>query len=204
MFGENVLGAFHHAAIRPGGRLSLQYRDLAARSGAAFVDNGLRLRFANADPVRTDIGVRIVVRPHVDLDDVNAGLLGALQQARVRLNVGVVNDNDVRLFRDQRGQGLRAGVSAEMRVANLELHPEFISLLFQDRRPSLGEVDAHGDGNEGDRLACEHFEIVGASRIVDALGSGMSRRSRQRQCEREGPKDIPLLISNPPFLVATF
>src|SRR3984885_8382148 len=59
-------------------------------------------------------------------------------------------------------------------------------------RTPLGKIYAHCDGNEGDRLACEHLEIVGASRIVDALGAGVWRRSRQRQCERQGPEDIPL------------
>ena len=112
MFGENVLGAFHHSAIRPGGRLPFQYGDFPACSGAASIDDRLRLGFAYADPIGTYIGVGIVIRPHTDLDDVNSGLFGALQQLCVGLNVKIVSDEDIRLLRYQGRDGLRAGVGA--------------------------------------------------------------------------------------------
>ena len=135
MFGEDVLGALQHSAVRPGGRLPDQYRDLPACPGAAAIDDRLRLRFADGDPIGADIGVGIVVRPHADLDDVNAGVFGALQQLRIRLDIEIMGDDDVRLFRYQRGDGLRADVGAEMRVADLEFHPEAIGLLLQRRQP---------------------------------------------------------------------
>ena len=79
------------------------------------------------------------------------------------------------------GDGLRAGVGAEMRVADLELHAEPVGLFFHDRRPPFSEVDAHCDRHEGDRLALERLEVVGAPRIVDSLGDGVSRDPRERQ-----------------------
>ena len=84
------------------------------------------------------------------------------------------------------GDRLRAGVRAEMRVANLELHSQPIGLLLHDRRPAFGEVDPHRDRHEGDRLAVEDLEIVGASGIVDALGHGVGRQTRQRQGKTNG------------------
>ena len=64
-------------------------------------------------------------------------LFGALQQLRVGLDVEIVGDDDVRLFRDQGRDGLRADVGAQMRIANFEFHPEVVGLLFQGRMPIL-------------------------------------------------------------------
>ena len=187
---EGVLDALHHAAVRPGGRLALQDGHLAARAGAAFVDDALRFRLADADPVGADIDVRIVVRPHVDLDDVNSRLFGALQQLRVGLDVGIVNDENVRLFRDERGDRLRAGVRAEMRIADFELHAEPIGLFLHDRRPAFGEVDAHRDRHEGDRLAGECLEVVGAPRVVDAGGHARGPPYLSARAQTEGRRDM--------------
>jgi hypothetical protein len=191
MFAEDVVGAFHHSTIRPGGRLPLQDGNLAARAGAAFIDDRLRLRLADPDPVGADIDVGIVVRPHVDLNDVDAGFFGAFQKLGVGLNVGIVDDNNVRLLRDERGDGLGAAIRAELRVPDLELHAETVGLFFHDRRPPLSEVDAHCDRDEGDRFALERLEVIGAPRIVDSLGDGV-RRNGQREHEPEGRRDLSL------------
>ena len=183
---------FQHAAIRPGGRLPDQYRHLPACPGAAAIDDCLRLRFADGDPIGADIGVGIVVRPHADLDDVNAGVFGALQQFRIRLDIEIMSDDDVRLFRYQRRDGLRADVGAEMRVADLEFHPEAIGLLFQRRSPSLGQIDAHRARHEGDRLAVERLEVIGASRVIHARGDGVTRDPRQRHCDPHCREDVSL------------
>ena len=67
-------------------------------------------------------------------------------------------------------------------IANFELHSEAIGLLLHDGRPTFGEVDTHRDRHEGDRLAGEILEIVGAPRIIDSLGVRVGGET----CEREG------------------
>ena len=106
---------------------------------------------------------------------------------RVGLDVGIVDDEHVRLLGDQRGDRLRAGVGAEMRIADFELHAEAVGLFLHDRRPALGEVDAHRDRHEGDRLAREVLEIVGAPGIVDAVGHGVGGHARQRRGRTRTP-----------------
>jgi hypothetical protein len=64
------------------------------------------------------------------LDDVNSGLLRLFQKPRVGLDIGVVNDDGVGLFLDQRRDRLRAGVGAPVRIANLDRHPERFERLL--------------------------------------------------------------------------
>src|SRR6202012_636800 len=73
------------------------------RLALAEVDHRLGVALADLDPVGADKGGAAIVRAHVDLDDVDAFVLGALQQLGVGLHVGIMDDHYRRLFRDQRG-----------------------------------------------------------------------------------------------------
>jgi len=150
-----------------------------------FFEHGVGFGLADADPIGADVDVRVVIRPHVDLDNVDAGLFGALQETRVGIDVRIVNDEHVRLLGDQRGDGLRPGVGAEMRIADLELHVQAVSLLLHHGGPALGEIDAHRDRHEGDGLAVEILEVVGPPGIVDACRRSVCGGSRERQGQPE-------------------
>ena len=62
----------------------------------------LGVLLADLDPVGADEAGAAIGRAHVDLDDVDAVVLGALQQLGVGLHVGIVDDHHGRLLRDQR------------------------------------------------------------------------------------------------------
>ena len=145
-----------------------------------MIDQRFGFLFAERDPVGADIGIGGRHRRHVDLQHLDAVVLRALEEPRVGLNVGIMDDQEIRLFRDRGGQRLGAGVGAPVRIADLEGVAERGRLLAPDRRPGFGDVEAHRDRDEDDLLALDPGEIVAAADLVEAGILG----ERRLVCER--------------------
>ncbi len=78
------------------------------------------LDIADPRPVGADIGVGRDHGFEVELNDLDAGIHGPLQEPGIGLDVGIVGDDDVGLLGDERGQRACAGVGAPVRIADLE------------------------------------------------------------------------------------
>jgi hypothetical protein len=148
----------------------------------AGVDHGLGVLLADVDPVGADECGRRLRRAHVDLDDVDAFVLGLLDQLRVGLHVGVVDHDHCRLLGDERGEGLRAGVGVPVRVAHDDLDARGLELALQAGGPAFGEVEAHRDRDEAHGLAGQRLLVALAERFIQALAL---RESRAGGGERE-------------------
>ena len=120
-------------------------------------------------------------RRHVDLQHLDAVVLRALEEPRVGLNVGIMDDQKIGLFGDRGGQRLGAGICAPVRIADLERIAERGRLLTPDRRPGLGDVEAHRDRDEDHLLALDPAEIVAAADLIEAGIVGQRRRIGERR-----------------------
>src|ERR1700677_2492706 len=85
---------------RRGGQHALDDRNLARSTGAALADESVRLGFSHLQPVGADIAVGRIAGTHIDLDDIYPGLFRLLVQTRIGLHVGIVHNDEVRLFAD--------------------------------------------------------------------------------------------------------
>ena len=121
MLGEHVLDALERVGAGRRRQRALHDRDLV-RLALAGLHHRLGVALADLDPVGADEGRAAIDRAHVDLDDVDAFVLGALHQLGVGLDVRIVHDDRRRLLRDQRGHRLRAGIGAPVRITHDHLH----------------------------------------------------------------------------------
>jgi hypothetical protein len=171
---------------------ALDEGDLGRRplAGGTMVDERPGFLLAERDPIGADVGIGRGDGRHVDLKDLDAVVLSALQQTRIGLNVGIVDDQQVRLFRDRRGQRLRAGVGAPVGVADVEGEAQRLRFLAPDRRPGFGEVETHRDRDEDDLLALQRVEILAAADLIEAgvvgaRGPQSEHPAGQRREQRE-------------------
>ena len=100
-------------------------------------------------------------------------------QLGVGLHVGIVEDHHRRLFGDQRGHRLRAGVGAPVGVAHDHLHAVGLEFFLEAGEPAFGQVEIHRHRNVGDGLALERFLERALKRFVETL-----LRQRRRACRR--------------------
>lgn len=126
-------------------------RGLSAR--AALLHHHFGDLLAHADEVGTDEGIRLHRALHVELDDDDARGVRLLQQARERLQVGVLRHDDVRMLGDERRHSLRHRIGVPVGILRLELHAVMFGLDLDDAAPGLGEVEADRDRQIGDGLA---------------------------------------------------
>ncbi len=193
MLGEHVLDAFQRIGGGRRRQRALDDGDLV-RLALAGLDNGLGVAFADLDPVGADEGGAAVDRPHVDLDDIDAFVLRALQQLGIGLHVGIMDDNRRRLFRNQRRHRLRAGTGAPIGVAHDHLHAVRFELLLDAREPSLREIEVHRYRHIGDSLAGERGPERALKRLVEALlrNHRHARQYRQNQRRTAPAPDVSL------------
>ena len=133
--------------------------------------------FTTASVSRSPISIQLaptkaevrIARAHVDLDDVDALGLGALQQLGVGLHVGVMDDDSRGLLRDQRRHCLRAGIGAPVGVADHDLHAIGLEASLDAGEPTLGEIEVHRHRNVGDGLAGEGLLERTLKRLVESL-----------------------------------
>ena len=144
MLGEHVLDALERVGAGGRRQRALHDRDLV-RLALAGLDDRLCVLLADLDPVRADEARAAIGRAHVDLDDVDALVLGPLQQLGVGLDVWIVNDHDGRLLGDQRRHRLRARIGVPVRIAQLEFDAIGLELLLEARVPALRQVEVHRD-----------------------------------------------------------
>ena len=190
--------------IKVGGRrrLAFEDRDLArgARALAAFLHQGVGLDQADLNPIGADIVVGRDRGLEIDLQDLDAFLHHALLEPRIGLQIRIVDDGEVRLLGDDRSDRASAGIGAPVGVADLEAVAEIGGLLLHDRRPALGEIEAHGERHEDHLLAFQPFVIgVALHLVVEALlvlrrGAGdgrcAERQGKRRRDDLERPHDI--------------
>ncbi len=128
---------------------------------------------AELDPVRADVRVGLVVGDHVDLDDVDPGLLRLLELLGEELHVRIVDHEDVRLLADERGERLGLGLGGPVGILHLGLHAGEVRAHLDLVPPGLHEGDTHGHRKVGDRLALER--VV---RLVDEVDGAVAARHR--------------------------
>src|SRR4029079_13560563 len=121
---------------------------------------------------------------HVDLDDVDALVLGALHQLGIGLYVRIVNDDRRRFFGEPRGKRLWTGTRTPVRVAHDDLHAVGLELLLDAGEPAFGQVKVHGDRNVGHRLAGQGLLEGRLEGLIEPLCGGRQYRER---AERRGP-----------------
>jgi hypothetical protein len=92
-----------------------------------------------------------------------------------------MDDQEIGLFGNRGGQRLGAGIRAPVRIADLEGIAERGRLLAPDRRPGLGDVEAHRDRDEDDLLALDPAEIVAAADLIEAGILGQRRLIGERR-----------------------
>ncbi len=177
-----------------GGELALDDLHLAglAAAGAALLDHVLGDHAADLDPVGADEGVGLVVRRHVDLDDVGALRFGALQFLHQQGDAGILHDQHIRLVVHQRGQGLLHGSRVVVGIAHDVFHAAPIGLHLQHAVPFVLKRHAQGNRQEGDGLVLHAGVVVGA-KLARGLGAALllghdtERQADQRRAdERQG------------------
>ena len=179
MLGENVFDAFQRIGAGGGRQRALDDGDLVGFALARLY-HGLGVAFADLDPVGADKGRAAIVRAHVDLDDVDAFVLRALQQLGIGLHVRIMDHHHRRLFRDQRGHRLGAGIGAPVRVAHDHLDAVGFEFILETRKPALGQVEIHRDRNVGYGLAGQRLLEGALKRFVETL-----LRQRRRGCRSD-------------------
>ena len=197
MFGQNVLDALERIGRGRRREGALDDGDLVGLA-VAGLDDRLRVLLADLDPVGADEGGRRIGRAHVDLDDEDALLLGALQQLGVGLHVRVMDDDDGGLLRDERGHGLRAGIGVPVGIAQLELDAIGLKLLLQAAEPAFRQIEIHRDRDIGDGLAGERGAKARLERLVETVRSrgapepqsrGGGERAGFQECHMRPPLD---------------
>lgn len=105
---EPLHESLHLVEADPAGEHALDHGDLAALAAAlaACLADDVGLLLADGDEVRPDEGIGLVGALHVHLDDIGPRVIGSLEQAGQRVDVGVLRDDHVRLLGDQVGESL--------------------------------------------------------------------------------------------------
>ena len=171
-----------------GRRHALDDGDLAALAAAGAAHLGQFLAGGGADlvPVGADIGVAVVERLQVDLDDVDAGVHRLLHQLGVGLHLQRMEDQHVRLVGDQLIERLGADLHVPVGVAHDHRIAPFRGVLLQALVPGLRQVEAERQRHEADLLAVERLAGVLDLPFVELVGEHAcgDRTRGQRQHAR--------------------
>src|SRR5665213_1409848 len=155
---------------RRGGQYALDDCNLTRSTGTTLADKSVRLGFSDFQPVGADITVGGIAGTHIDLDDVYSSLFRLLVQTRIGLHVGIVNNNEVRLFADQLGKPLRTVVCAPIRIAYRERAAVGQNRLPNAARPSFSKIETHRKRKEDDLLALQGLDIGRPAGIDQSIG----------------------------------
>ncbi len=134
--------------------------------------------------VGADIGVRQLVRRHVNLDNLDAGIHRAFQLAREKRCGWILHHQDIGLFVDQRAHGLELDIRFEVGIADDQLDSVVVEMSLHDARP-FGFKDAKPYRHPGDGLAL-HSRLE----FLEQLGTRIRgvRRFERSGCDRRDCK----------------
>jgi len=138
-------------------------------------------------PVGADEGVGLVVRGHVDLDNVDALRFGALQLLGQQRHARILHDDHIDLVVDQRGQRLQLRGTVEIRIPRDVLHAAPRGLHLDHAAPFRGDRGGKRNRQIGDGLAFHRRIVVGA-KFAGRLGPafvlrlGNHRPAKAKDC----------------------